>query len=86
MLKRYKIEALGNPLQKNGPCILFKTVETDGDWILASVGQEMYDLLKVAACPDCSGSGAYHDNMGEVRQCQFCYEREQVLAKAEGAE
>ena len=31
-------------------------------------------LIKTALCPSCDGSGAYYDCMGEVCQCQWCYE------------
>jgi len=41
--------------------------------------EKLRELLKVSACPNCDGGGAYYDNMGEVCQCQFCYEREQAL-------
>lgn len=32
------------------------------------------NLLKIAVCPSCDKSGAYYDNMGNVNQCQWCYE------------
>jgi len=35
-------------------------------------------LLDAAACPCCDKSGAYYDNCGEVQQCQWCYEVEQL--------
>ena len=38
------------------------------------------DMLEIANCPNCDGSGAYHDNYGEVCQCQFCHERDGFLA------
>ena len=36
---------------------------------------EVKDLLALAKCPCCDGSGAYYDNHGEVCQCQWCYEK-----------
>jgi len=41
--------------------------------------EELERLLEVAACPANCTNGAYYNNYGEVEQCQFCYEREQVL-------
>jgi hypothetical protein len=38
------------------------------------------ELLQVASCPCCDGSGAYSDNHGGVCQCQFCYEREEAIS------
>ncbi len=35
-------------------------------------------LLEAAQCPCCDGSGAYYDNYGEVAQCQWCYEVEEL--------
>jgi len=32
------------------------------------------NLLSIAKCPNCDGSGAYYDNNGEVCQCHWCYE------------
>ena len=40
-------------------------------------------LLHAAKCPTCEGIGAYYDNMGEVRQCQWCYDAKAAL-KQEG--
>ena len=40
---------------------------------------ELESLLKASACPNCDGGGAYYDNGGEVCQCQFCYERDEIL-------
>lgn len=31
-------------------------------------------LLEVAQCPECDGSGAYPDQYGEPVQCRWCYE------------
>ena len=38
-------------------------------------------LLKAASCPQCGPNkdGAYYDNMGQVHQCQWCYEVEAAL-------
>lgn len=43
------------------------------------------ELLKVAACPANCTDGAYADNYGEPVQCQFCYEREQLIGDKEKA-
>jgi hypothetical protein len=48
---------------------------------LAATKQAKIDavrLLDAALCPCCDKSGAYYDNYGEVRQCQWCYEVEQL--------
>lgn len=37
-------------------------------------------LLSVAVCPNCDGSGDYHDADGTYRQqCQWCIEKEAAL-------
>ena len=36
-------------------------------------------LLEKAVCPCCDGSGSYYDNMGEVCQCQWCYEKNLLI-------
>ena len=46
---------------------------------LAIRNKELEALLKVAACPQCDGGGAYYDNNGEVCQCRFCHERHCML-------
>ena len=43
---------------------------------------EAAGLLDIANCPENCIDGAYPDNHGEPVQCQFCYEREQVVQKA----
>jgi hypothetical protein len=40
-------------------------------------------LLDAAACPCCDKSGAYYDNYGQVYQCQWCYEVEQLKEQRE---
>ena len=40
---------------------------------------ELKSLLSVAKCPCCNGDGAYYDGMGEVCQCQWCYEVNEAL-------
>ena len=45
---------------------------------------ELTGLLRAAACPYCDGSGAYYDNMGEVRQCQWCDETLAALKEVDG--
>ena len=37
-------------------------------------------LLDVSACPANCTHGACYDNYGGVEQCQFCYERKQILS------
>lgn len=37
------------------------------------------ELLKMAKCRHCDGSGAYYDNMGGVCQCRWCDERTRTL-------
>ena len=48
---------------------------------LAAMQQAKIDavrLLDAALCPCCDKSGAYYDNYGDVHQCQWCYEVEQL--------
>ena len=53
---------------------------------LMEVDKGKYDtavaLLNVAVCPACDGSGSYPDNYGEQVQCQWCYERGELIEKA----
>ena len=35
-------------------------------------------LISAASCPCCDGSGAYYDGLGEVCQCQWCYEKKEL--------
>lgn len=54
----------------------------DFDSIIAGVLKDfdlMRTLLGAARCPQCDGDGACYDNMGEVYQCQWCYETEEIL-------
>jgi hypothetical protein len=46
---------------------------------MSDVISKAIELLQVASCPCCDGSGAYYDNHGGVCQCQFCYERKQAI-------
>ena len=39
------------------------------------------ELFKVASCPCCDGSGGFYDGDGEVCQCQWCFERNAILAQ-----
>ena len=41
-------------------------------------------LLDVALCPSCDNSGAYYDNYGEVTQCQWCHEVNEIKSALEG--
>ena len=51
---------------------------------LCDAVDELVGLLGAAACPCCDGDGAYYDNMGEVCQCQWCYESKAALRKWRG--
>ena len=51
---------------------------------LIAAAPELLELLEIAACPQCDGSGAFYDNHGEVCQCQWCDERKKAIAKARG--
>ena len=37
--------------------------------------EQLQALVSAARCPCCDDTGAYYDNMGEVCQCQWCYEK-----------
>ena len=39
---------------------------------------ELEGLIVAAQCPCCNGDGAYYDGNGEVCQCQWCYETEDI--------
>ena len=43
--------------------------------------KEARDLLNVASCPNNCTDGAYHGSHGEPVQCQFCYERKELLER-----
>ena len=66
-------------------------VPTNGNYIrLVAVNAanhiaELEKLLGAAACPNCgiNKDGAYYDNYGEVRQCQWCYEVKQAIPAQE---
>ena len=40
------------------------------------------ELFKVASCPCCDGSGGFYDGDGEACQCQWCFERNAILAQS----
>lgn len=83
---------------KNGQIAEAKYLITDEEEIqananLIAVSPEMLVLLEVARCPACDGGGAIGKHNGgqsgcssdyDWEQCQWCDEREQVLAKAYG--
>lgn len=48
------------------------------EMVMVSVPRE---LLKVASCPCCDGSGGFYDGDGEACQCQWCFERNAILAQ-----
>jgi len=63
---------------------------------MSDTEKELIDVLTLAYgmistekgyCPQCGdGSGAYYDNNGQVCQCQWCYEADnikQILTKYE---
>ncbi len=59
-------------------------IEKDYWWDIMHPGirtdEEMIrSLLDAASCPCCDGGGAYYDNNGEVTQCQWCYEKDQIM-------
>jgi len=37
--------------------------------------EQLLALVRAARCPCCDDTGAYYDNMGEICQCQWCYEK-----------
>ena len=41
--------------------------------------EALRDILKVATCPECGGSGASYDEYGNPCQCRWCHERENLL-------
>ena len=43
--------------------------------------QVLIGLNGAASCPCCDGSGAYYDGLGEVCQCQWCYEKKELANK-----
>ncbi len=45
---------------------------------------ELEGLVAMAKCPDCDGSGAYYDGMGEVCQCRWCDEVTEIRKALEG--
>ena len=48
------------------------------EMVMVSVPRE---LFKVASCPCCDGSGGFYDGDGEACQCQWCFERNAILAQ-----
>jgi len=51
-----------------------------GVWNMVEImSNKARGLLEVAKCPQCDGSGAYYDSGGEPCQCQWCFERKEVL-------
>ena len=61
-----------------------ETALTEANANLIAAAPELFELLEIAACPQCDGSGAFYDNHGEVCQCQWCDERKKAIAKAKG--
>ena len=49
--------------------------EKDITELLTDKQAELVNLLDVAKCPCCDGSGAYYDNQDNVCQCQWCDEK-----------
>lgn len=44
---------------------------------------ELVKLLEVAECPQCDGTGVVYPSPGHIHQCQWCDERDAILAKHE---
>ncbi len=44
---------------------------------------ELVRSLKAAKCPQCDGSGAVQAGPDDICQCQWCHERDAILAKYE---
>ena len=71
--------------------IIYMRDNDKGEWVrhtdhLAALKQAKIDavrLLDAALCPCCDKSGAYYDNYGQVQQCQWCYEVEQLKEQGE---
>jgi len=42
---------------------------------------ELVQSLKAAKCPQCDGSGAVQVGPDDICQCQWCHERDAILAK-----
>ena len=57
-------------------CEQSKQVEIDQ---LRAELEKAKKLLNVALCPCCDKSGAYHDIYGDVCQCQWCSEVQELL-------
>ena len=51
--------------------------------LLVEQVERLRELLKVAKCPSCDGSGAYYDAFGAAVQCQWCAEVKQLLKETE---
>ena len=53
-------------------------IEDTGHYVSEKVNdhiEQLQALVRAARCPCCDDTGAYYDNMGEVCQCQWCYEK-----------
>ena len=45
--------------------------------------EKLEGLLGAALCPCCDGSGGYYDNHGQPTQCQWCYEKKEILHQSD---
>ena len=46
---------------------------------LIKENEKLKELLGMSKCPHCDGSGGYYDRYGNAEQCQWCFEREEIL-------
>lgn len=51
---------------------------------IEKIAETIEKLFAVVGCPNCDGSGAFHDSYGEPAQCQFCDERNRALRDLRG--
>lgn len=55
---------------------------------LSAIAPNVIELLRVAQCPACDGSGAIPHQIGEgdweLQQCQWCDERQQAIGPSDG--
>ena len=47
---------------------------------LKAENEYIKQLIDMSVCPNCDGSGAKYDNYGEVEQCQWCYEKNELTS------
>jgi len=64
----------------------FESEEADANANLIAHAPEMYELLRVAKCPECGGTGIISEMRGyndftAPEQCQWCLERDEILTE-----